>query len=888
VLQYDATRSLAGGMGQVFLARQKKPRREVALKIMRADLAMKSASHRFRLEVEILGKLSHPGIAQIYEAGTTDDGRSYFTMEYVPGLILTDFVAKNRLSTNQVLELAVPICEAVQFAHKQGIIHRDLKPSNIIVEPLEEGSGRPKILDFGVAKATSMDHQLSTLYTLPGQLVGTLAYMSPEQTDGTGEDLDARADIYQIGVLLYELLAEKLPFATDRGGVAALVWQINNVEPKKLGSVDIQLRGDVERIVAKAMAKERDQRYSSAGELATDIRRYLAGEPVHARPATAGYRLGKALKKRRKSVIGGISFGLLVAVLMWTFLPDRSPIVTKAPVLTRLATPGEFPHSYSSLSYAPDGKKLAYSCDGRAWIRDMATGAAQDLSYATAPPEGRIVTASWDPTDEALFLEARVAADDFRLSRYSLNDQSVEPVFSYTEPAHPVLSPDGSRVLFELGNDHLLVTMELATGIMDTVLTVGDEATVSCPTWGPDSRHIAYIRIEEPEISLECVDLDGNQRVLLRNERLNFYAQRSTMAWLPDGRLVYSVFRDLSRSGVDLRAQEMDVKAGLTVGDPVHLCALEDRAALNLTYSSATKSLAFGGHRKARKLVLFDLRETPPLTYRELPTRGWPCLPIGWLPDGRSLVIEETNSSRDYETLVMDVESGELEPLLCCPEDSRPLGLLSGSEHLVVLDGDNLLAVPLDCGPPVDLGFQVEQGSFRVDVQRSTDEVGQAFLFVLDGTEIIIRPVSLQSGVGPVVKRLTFDFASIYAQRNTWAALAPDAKSVAVHELDANISLYGMDTGSVTVFPTDLGMIQELAWSRDGKRIYCQGAFSADYPRWMARFDPATEESEVLWYSDGSDGFEVIVRPVPGPTDEYLVSQILTLGVDFFTLDLTP
>jgi len=185
----------------------------------------------------------------------------------------------------------------------------------------------------------------------------------------------------------------------------------------------------------------------------------------------------------------------------------------------------------------------------------------------------------------------------------------------------------------------------------------------------------------------------------------------------------------------------------------------------------------------------------------------------------------------------------------------------------------------------VHLGFQIYPGSFRIDVQGSAKEVGKTFLFVLDGSEIIVRPVSLESGVGPVVKRLIFNFASIYAQRNTWVSMAPDGKTLAVQQLDSDISLYGMDTGPVTVLPTDLGMIQELAWSRDGKRLYCQGALSSDHARWMVRFDPATEKSDVLW---SSDGFESIVRPVPGPTDEYLVSQTLTLGVDFFTLDLSP
>jgi tetratricopeptide (TPR) repeat protein len=290
-------------MGAVYEALQEKPHRKVALKVIKPGVASDEALRRFEQETHLLGKLHHPGIAQIFEAGMADAGdgpQPYFAMELIGGLTLRRYVESAGLSLAQKLAITAAICDAVHHAHQKGIIHRDLKPGNILVDE----SGQPKILDFGVARATASDRQ-ATMRTTAGQIVGTLPYMSPEQVSADPSDLDTRSDVYALGVILYQLLAGKLPYDVERRTLSDAVRAIAEEEPAPLRAVDRAYRGDVETIVSKALAKERDRRYASAAELAADLRRFLEDEPILARPASAAYQLSK-FARRNKTLVGGI------------------------------------------------------------------------------------------------------------------------------------------------------------------------------------------------------------------------------------------------------------------------------------------------------------------------------------------------------------------------------------------------------------------------------------------------------------------------------------------------------------------------------------------------------------------------------------------------------
>ena len=313
-----------GGMGTVYMAEQTQPvRRTVALKLIKAGMDSRQVLARFGAERQALALMDHPNIAKVFDAGTTDTGRPYFVMELVKGIPITRFCDERRLTTRERLELAIPVCQAVQHAHQKGIIHRDLKPSNVLIA-LYDGKPVPKVIDFGVAKATGPRLTDQTLYTEFGAVVGTLEYMSPEQAELNQLDIDTRSDIYSLGVLLYELLTGSTPLDRKRlkqGAILEMLRVIReeesprpslrlstteelpsiaacrNIEPRKLSGL---VRGELDWIVMKALEKDRNRRYETANGLAADLRRYLDDEPVQACPPSAGYRLRQVRPRRHR------------------------------------------------------------------------------------------------------------------------------------------------------------------------------------------------------------------------------------------------------------------------------------------------------------------------------------------------------------------------------------------------------------------------------------------------------------------------------------------------------------------------------------------------------------------------------------------------------------
>ncbi len=364
-----------GGMGVVYLAEQTRPvRRRVALKLIKLGMDTREVIARFESERQALALMNHPNVAAVYDAGATKQGRPFFVMEYVPGEPITTYCDKHQLALPERLNLFMQVCHAIQHAHQKGIIHRDIKPSNVLVM-YQDGTPIPKVIDFGVAKATNQRLTEKTLFTEQVLLIGTPSYMSPEQAEMTSLDIDTRTDVYSLGVLLYELLTGTLPFDPKslRGaGFLAIQRIIRELDPSRPSTklsdlladddessakaagrrrLDPQtlvrrLRGDLDWVTMKALEKDRTRRYDSASDFAADIQRHINDEPVIASPPSAKYKLQKFVRRNRGGVIAAslVFLALVVGLAGTTSMylisehqrrrADEAVVVAEAAVLS--------------------------------------------------------------------------------------------------------------------------------------------------------------------------------------------------------------------------------------------------------------------------------------------------------------------------------------------------------------------------------------------------------------------------------------------------------------------------------------------------------------------------------------------------------------------------
>ena len=785
--QYTIKSEIASGaMGTVYLAVQDTPRRTVALKMMKQGITSKSALRRFEFESQILARLRHPNIAQVYEAGTHDDGHGgvpYFAMEYIANAkTVVEYIAYKRLSTRQRLELFVKICDAVHHGHQKGIIHRDLKPGNILVD----STGEPRIIDFGVARSTDSDLAVTTLQTNVGQLVGTLQYMSPEQCDADPHDLDTRSDIYALGVVLFEILCEQLPYDVSRVAIFEASQLIREGVPTKPSSIKKTLRGDVETITLKAMDKNRDRRYQSAAELSRDIRRYLANEPIEARPPSVVYQLHLFARRHRALFAATVTVGvvLVVATVVSIVFAARANVAQRAATVSGL----EAIHQRDLAVAAESDARAAKAESDRQ--RDAARAAeihAQTQSYVL-----QVAAASAAISDGALDIARRRldnAPAHLRNWEWhylsTLADESLSTLREGEGRVSAVaFGPRGER-LAAGSTDGLVTVWDVATG-RTLARLIGHEDAIYAVAFAPQAALLASssadmtVRIWDAVQGTELRALHGHDGVV------------TSLAFGPDG-------TTLASGSSDMTVRIWDMATGTVTGTLV-----EPNGAIDcLAWSPDGSILATGSGDDS--ITLWD--PTSGRKLRTLSGHGDFITSLAFSPDGLRLA----SGSADTTSRIWIVSNGVLEFTLASEQYVSSVAFSTDGALLASGAEDNTIRL-----------WDTASGE-EVSRLRGHEGPVSCVAFSPDGLRLASgsedETVKLWDAM--VRDELLSTTAEIASRRpGTCAAFAPDGRIIAAAGLDHSIRLLDATTGaSLAVLRGHKGEIASIAFSPDGRRL---------------------------------------------------------------------
>jgi Tol biopolymer transport system component len=681
-----------GGFGSVFLAERADGgfQQRVALKLIHRGAAQGELRQRFLRERQILASLSHPNIATLLDGGIAPDGRPFFALEYVEGEPIHTYCHARRLTLDERLRLLLEVCDAVEAAHGKRIVHRDLKPSNVLVD----GEGRVKLLDFGIAKLLDDAEAAAarTQLTRTGMRLLTPEYAAPEQL--AGEEVTPATDVYALGVLLAELLTGRRPAGHSgparEGGPAtpatpsgplAVTAETAAALGMTTGELRRRLRGDLAVIVQTALREEPARRYRSAGALAADLRAYLRGEPIAARPDSLVYRGAKLWRRRRATVVAAALALVTLALAAVVWWSERARANRESAVPRAFHLVSTRPGLHRAGAFSPDGKRVVYVDFTRGvpqlWVQDLASGAARQLTHdAVAASRPR-----WSPRGDVIVYGAFLPVGNHRQWIYAISPDGGEPRPLVEDGTSPSFSRDGKRLVFERGSGKIVVAdadgsnaRELA-GVPESQWVLFTDMS---PTFSPDGTQIAFFRCENgPNGDVWVMSSAGGGARQLTHD----FRQGGTPAWSSDGRFVFwSSLRSGSRtiwripaaggtpepvttgSGEDtdlaldaggrrLLYTTSQTSENLVVQDPVNgaeRVVLQRRGSINFPEASpdGSRFAFFGSTETGFSLFTVGRDGGDPFQV----TRGAPLYDIfpHWSGDGRSLYFFEYQPTRSF------------------------------------------------------------------------------------------------------------------------------------------------------------------------------------------------------------------------------------------------
>jgi WD40 repeat protein/serine/threonine protein kinase len=854
-----------GGMGVVYKAEQREPvRRIVALKVIKLGMDTREVVARFEAERQALALMNHPNVAKVFEAGMTDTGRPFFAMEHVPGVTLTQYCDNNKLTTRHRLELFIPICHAIQHAHQKGIIHRDLKPSNLLVT-LFDGKPVPKVIDFGIAKATNQQLAQHTVYTQTGSLIGTPEYMSPEQAQTSGLDVDTRTDVYSLGVIMYELLTGALPFDHETlhsAGPDGMARIIREEEPDKPSTklavlhktptprpnahsadelarlrrsdwrtLQRELRGDLDWIVLKAMEKDRTRRYETASALADDIERYLKDEPISAGPPSTLYKLIKFARRNRGlfAAISAVSAALIVGFIFsfYGFIH-----ATKANAALN-----------QSMKQEEEALKLAQQERTEAQAQ-RAEADRQRINAQLALASGTLAQA------DALDLAGRWAdagtkyveayGDYQRLGRSTLGAElglwehylnAPAPLLSFGSPGagiHSVAASRDGRLALTGGNDHSLKLWDIQTGTELRSFT-GHQGAILCVALSRDGRKALSAGEDK---TLRLWDTQSGECIR------TFPAQSGTincLAFSPDQTTALTGGED----GL-LKLWNLDT------GDVIRSYADSKENVLGVAFSPDGTLALSGGADKVLKLWNIQTGE---MLHAFTGHTSW-IAAVAFLPNGNRAV----SASDDQTVRLWDIKSGaevrafrghnrrvsgvavspDGKKILSASDDSTlklwdvqtgdEIRTLHGhSAHVLaaafIADGQLALSGGDDPDSLAlklwDLGPGVEQ---RILTGHST--YGSALAFCSDGRLALSGSYDNTVKLWDIATGLELRTFTGHSGAVLSVAFSPDGHMAVSGSADQSVELWDVQTGSeIRPLTAHSGAIQGVAFSPDGRSV---------------------------------------------------------------------